>query len=485
MICPKCGSALTSKMTVCEKCGYNANVDIKAHKLACYFYNKGLERAKIKDIFGAIGLLKRSVQLDKKFTDARNLLGLCYLEVGEAGEALSQWIASKNINEHNPVADRYLSIMENNPAKLGHYKTAIRKYNTALELVKQDAEDLALIQLKRAVSHNPDYVKAWQLLALIYIHNEDYDRARKSLKRSLKTDIANPLSLRYVKLIRDIKFSNLVMDVRIPEQTSEDKDVKEILEGKAKQQLVPHFDYNEGGPDYRVFISLVVGILLGIMVVYFLIVPGVKQSLNYELVSKEKQYGEEISQYLSDMDSLEKENTSLQSKIEIQQMETDGYIERIDELTNEKYYDNVLKMVQYYYLISESEETPGNLELYLLKQRLDAITEAELNTEAAKYLYDMVLEAYPDVTDVTIAGSELFNAGKDYYEEEKYAEANELFLLAYKESPDNEENLYLLGRTYQLLSDDSNALTYYQEYLNKFPGGEYADTVEQWIRAME
>lgn len=485
MICPKCGSALTSKMTVCEKCGYNANVDIKAHKLACYFYNKGLERAKIKDIFGAIQLLKRSVQLDKKLIDARNLLGLCYLEVGEAGEALSQWIASKNINEHNPAADRYLSIMENNPAKLSHYKTAIRKYNAALELVKQDAEDLALIQLKRAVSHNPDYVKAWQLLALIYIHNEEYDRARKSLKRSLKTDIANPLSLRYVKLIRDIKFSNIVIDVKIPEQASEDKEVKELLEGKAKQQLVPHFDYNENGPDYRVFISLVTGILIGIMVVYFLIVPGIKQSLNYELLSKEKQYGEEISQYLSDMDSLEKENTSLQSKIEIQQMETDGYLDRIDELTGEKYYDNVLKMVQYYYTITEGGAEPGDLELYMLRQRIEAITDAELQTEAAKYLYDMVLAAYPDVVKAAIAGSELFDAGKDYYDQEKYEEANELFLLAYQESPDNEENLYLLGRTYQLLGDDAGALVYYQEYQNKFPNGEYADTVEQWIRAME
>ncbi len=483
MICPKCGAALTSKMTVCEKCGYDAEIIIKAHKAACYFYNKGLERAKIKDISGAIGFLKRAVQLDKDYIDARNLLGLCYLAVGEAGDAIAQWVYSKSVSEHNPLADRYLGMLENNPVKLNHYKTAIRKYNAALEQIKQGADDFALVQLKRAVSHNPDYVKAWQMMALIYIHNGDYDRARKSLKRSLKTDIANAVSLRYVKLIRDIKFKNLVMDVSISDGET-DQDVKDILEGKTRQRLTPKFSYSEEGPDYRVFISLVSGILIGIMVVYFLVVPGVKQAMNYDMVNKEKQYGEEISGYLSDMDSLEKENESLQSKIDLQQMETDGYLEQIDSLTNKKFYGNVLEAVNYYYKMNADGEGT-KLEQYLLRHKIEAITEDELKAGAAKELYDMMLKAYPDVLKAEATGTELFNAGKELYEKENWQEANELFLLSYQESPDNEENLYLLGRTYELLSDGANAKTYYQEYLNKFPGGKYVATVQKWMDAAE
>lgn len=483
MICPKCGTSLTSKMTVCEKCGYDAGVLIKAHKLACYFYNKGLERAKIKDITGAISMLKRAVQLDKELIDARNLLGLCYLQIGEAGDAIAQWEYSKNISDYNPVADRYLSIMESNPVKLSHYRTAIRKYNSALDQMRQGADDHALIQLKRAVSHNPDYVKAWQLLALIYIHNEDYDRARKSLKRSLKTDIANPLSLRYVKLIRDIKFKSIVMDVQLPDGSEPDQDVQAVLDGRTRQRITPHFNYKEDGPDYRVFISLVTGILIGIMVVYFLVVPGVKQSMNYDIVNREKQYGEEISQYLSDMDSLEKENESLQSKLDIQQMETDGYIEQINALTNEKYYGNVLKMVQYYYDMNADNEV-SDLEVFILRQRMEAITQDELKAEAAKYLYDKVLAAYPDVLKAEATGSELFEAGKELYNKEKWKDANEMFFLAYQASPDIEENLYLLGRTYELMSKDNDAKTYYQEYINKFPNGKYVDAVQQWLDGM-
>ena len=484
MICPKCGTALTSKMTVCDKCGYNAEIDIKAHELACYYYNKGLERAGIRDIYGAIGMLKRSLQLDKELIEARNLLGLCYLEVGEAGLAISQWIISKNMLDYNPVADRYLSVMESNTGKLGHMKVAIRKYNSALELVKQGSDDLALIQLKRAVSNNPDYVKAWQLLALIYIKNEEYDRARKALKRCLKVDIANPISLRYVKFIRDVKFSSLILEARSSENTEEDAEIKDALAGKAKQQIIPSYDYSESGPDYRVFISLVVGILIGIMAVYFLIVPGVKQSAGYELINKEKQYGEEISGYLSEMDSLEKENSSLQSKLEIQQLEVDGYADQLEELTNEKYYGNVIEMVWYYSQISE-DGNPDELEMYMLKHKLEAVTEEELKTTSAKQLYDMVINKYPDVLEATIAGSRLFEAGKVYYEKEDYESACEMFLLAYKESPDIEDNLYLLARSYQLIGNSTSAKTYYNEYLSKFPGGRHEASVNQWLAAME
>lgn len=483
MICPRCGSSLSAKMSTCSKCGYDVTLDKRAHELACYFYNKGLERAKIRDIHGAIIFLKRSLQLDKNLIEARNLLGLCYMETGEAGMALSQWVISKNINDYNPVADRYLSVVENNPVKLKNLKVAIRKYNNALTLAKQGADDLAIIQLKRAVSNNPSHVKAWQLLALLYIRNEEYDRARKCLKRSLKTDVANPLSLKYVKYIRDIKFSKLATDAGVPDPLDSDKDGADLLEGKAKQQILPRFDYNEGGPDYRVFISLVTGILIGIMVIYFLVVPGVRQAANYELLDKEKQYGEEISQYVSELDSLEKENNSLQSKLEIQQMEVDGYAEQLEELTNEKYYDNVLSVVEYYHEITAAGE-PGDLEMYLLKQKMSQVTEAELQSDAAKYLYDMVLKKYPDVMEATIAGSELFRSGKSYYDKEQYDKANELFMFAYQESPDNEENLYLLGRTFQLIGNDSSAVTYYREYLNKFPGGQYEQTVKQWVDSM-
>ena len=46
---------------------------------------------------GAADTLRRSVKLNKRNIDARNLLGLVYCEMGDVVEALSQWVVSKNL----------------------------------------------------------------------------------------------------------------------------------------------------------------------------------------------------------------------------------------------------------------------------------------------------------------------------------------------------------------------------------------------------
>ena len=42
------------------------------------FYNLGLERAKIRDLTGAVEALKKCLMLNKYHIDGRNLLGLIY-----------------------------------------------------------------------------------------------------------------------------------------------------------------------------------------------------------------------------------------------------------------------------------------------------------------------------------------------------------------------------------------------------------------------
>ncbi|MCI9181393.1 MAG: hypothetical protein HFG50_15590, partial [Lachnospiraceae bacterium] len=45
-------------------------------QVANYFYNLGLEKAKLRDLTGAADYLKKSLRFDKYQIDARNLLGL-------------------------------------------------------------------------------------------------------------------------------------------------------------------------------------------------------------------------------------------------------------------------------------------------------------------------------------------------------------------------------------------------------------------------
>ena len=137
-----------------------------------YWYNDGLKRARIRDMSGAIGSLKKSLQYNSENIAARNLLGLVYYGRGEVGEALVEWILSKNFQSHENIANYYIKKLQENPTELEKVNQAIRKFNQSLDYCYQDGEDLAIIQLKKVVDAHPTFLKAYQLLSLcIYTHS--------------------------------------------------------------------------------------------------------------------------------------------------------------------------------------------------------------------------------------------------------------------------------------------------------------------------
>ncbi len=483
MICPKCGANMTLRKGSCTKCGFDIEVNQKTRKMSCYFYNQGLAKAKIRDLSGAVEMLNRALKISKKNVDARNLLGLVYFEMGETVQAIHEWIISKSYLEGGNPAERYLSILQANPAKLDNLNVAIRKYNAALELANRGGDDLALIQLKKAVQLNPKFIRAWQLLALLYMRAGENDRARRCLKRTLSIDIANTDSIRYLKEIRLMNRMDRQLQITIPEPGAEQEDAEE-LKGKSKTGILPHFQYEEDKPDYKVFISLVVGLFLGIMVVFFMVVPGVKSGMQEEFKTKQAEHGEELSQYLADIDALEKENQSLQSKLELQEIDLDALNEEVEELAGKVGGVNMFNMVSYY-LKLKSGKSASKVELYVLQKRLKAVSEEELSNKAAQEIYDRVVDDYPDALTVTMTSTELYQEGAELYAAEKYSQALEFFEFSYEKSADNEKNLYYLARTYHLLKDTEKAVKYYNEYMERFPEGEYYDTANRFASGLQ
>ncbi|MBO4697666.1 MAG: tetratricopeptide repeat protein [Lachnospiraceae bacterium] len=482
MICPKCGANMTLKKGVCAKCGYDIEVNQKTRKYSCYYYNQGLSKAQVRDLSGAVDMLNRALKVSKKNVDARNLLGLIYFEMGEVALAIREWIISKSFLEENNPATRYLQMLQNNAAKVENYNIAIRKYNAAVELAKQGGDDLALIQLKKAVQLNPKYVRAWQLLALIYMKNGDNDRARRCLKRTLSIDIANTTSIGYLKEIRKIKRMGrqLQLTVSEPEVTSETEEMK----GEAKTSIIPKFRYEEDKPDYRSFICLCVGLFAGIMFVFFLVIPSVKSGMREEFNQRQAALAEQQAGYLASMDSLEKTIESLQSRLEMQELELEAKQDELDSAAGRAGGANVFRMVDYYLKMRNSGDS-SRMNLYILQTRIRAISQQEMSNANVKSIVAAVEKSYPDVYNVTMTSAELHAEGLTLFSSERFADALEFFICAYDKSPDNEKNLYYMARTYQLTGDAVHAKQYYNEYKERFPGGIYVDMVEGFLRNMQ
>ena len=93
----------------------------------------------------------------------------------------------------------YINAVQENPTKLDGLNQAIKRYNNALVFAKQGSDDLATIQLKRVNTLNPHFIRAYHLLALLYMKNQDKERAKKCLLRAAKIDVSNTTTLKYLR----------------------------------------------------------------------------------------------------------------------------------------------------------------------------------------------------------------------------------------------------------------------------------------------
>ena len=111
MICFNCGEEI-GRAGTCPHCGTDLHIVQRAVQVANVYYNDGLQKAQVRNLSGAIISLKACLKINKYHIDARNLLGLIYYEIGEAVDALSEWVISKSYQPIDNVASTYLDAVQ-------------------------------------------------------------------------------------------------------------------------------------------------------------------------------------------------------------------------------------------------------------------------------------------------------------------------------------------------------------------------------------
>lgn len=487
MNCLHCGAPVLIN-DVCSACGLKQEYLIKAWNTSLYYYNQGLAYAKMRNLTGAELALKTALRYNKANIDARNLLGLVYYETGQVIEALVQWVISSNYQAEENPATRYLKLVQGNQNKLNGYDQAARKYNLTLHYVRQKNHDLALIQLKRILNENPHFVKAYLVLALVYMQEGNAERAKRALQRVLKIDRYNPMAQQYLEelthneklytsgttgtaSVYDDELPNLDIEDSYHEELEEEetdgeetarRKIREIIErGAAAEDISPEQNLEVGSYQEIKYgkhnvMYLIAGLIIGIAAVYFLIMPTKIKSIRNENLDLKTSYSAELAGKNVTISSLTEENQKLQGQI-------DSLTKQIDGMVQEN-------------AASNADDTMATgVQAYLTGDKTAAIAalgnfdmnSSEVSEATKTCIQTIVNECEEELNTCRSTGMTAYGA-------ENYTQAIEQLTPYCNLKPDDVEARFQLAEAYKMVGNIDAANKLYQDINTRFPDSQYA-----------
>lgn len=469
MICYRCGCTL-SEHNFCTNCGADVTLYKRIIYISNRFYNDGLERASVRDLTGAIASLRQSLKFDKNNVEARNLLGLVYFETGEVVAALSEWVISKNLRPKKNIADDYIDMIQTNQNRLDTINQTIKKYNQALTYCHQDSLDLAVIQLKKVLSLNPKFIRAHQLLALLYINSEEWERAKRELTKCLEIDANNTATLRYLKEVNEM----LMPEEGVKNTGKKPKKSEEIVKYQSGNETIIQPVNMKDGKGVTSLLNLGIGLAIGIAIAFFLILPARIQAAKANIDENLRKVSEQSDAKTATIDELQQQLGVLQEeKADLEQdlaayLGTDGTLRSVDSL---------MKAAGAY--LTNPEEVTVVAD-YLEEIEAEEVEGESDNSEAFETLYNTLLA----LVGPGIAES-YYNDGYEAYRQENYADAIPNLEKAFQYDATNGEALYNLANAYYRLGQTEEAKEAYLQVIQLFPGTEKASKSEDFLQEME
>ena len=468
MICYQCGCSL-SEHDFCTNCGADVALYKKIIYISNRFYNEGLERANVRDLTGAITSLRQSLKFNKDNVEARNLLGLVYFETGEVVAALSEWVISKNLRPKKNIADDYIDMIQTNQNRLDTINQTIKKYNQALTYCNQDSLDLAVIQLKKVLSLNPRFIRAHQLLALLYINNEEWDKARRELTKCCEIDTNNTVTQRYLKEVDEML---LPEDGVKPSSRKKQRSEDVVKYQSGNETIIQPVNIREG-KGVTSLLNLGIGIIIGLAIAVFLILPARIQASRADIDEQLRKVSEMSDAKTATIDELQLQVNELTQRGEDLQQDLEAYLGTDGKLRS---VESLLKAADAY-LTNPEEVTVVADHLEEIVQ--EGAEETVDNSESFESLYNTLLALVgPSVSKA------YYDDGYEAFRQENYDDAIPNLEKAFKYDAANGDALYNLANSYYRSGDMEKAREAYQQVIELFPGTEKANRSEGYLEEM-
>lgn len=466
MVCYKCGCTL-SETDFCTGCGADVGMYKKILALSNRYYNEGLEKCGVRDLSGAILSLKQSIKLNKNNVDARNLLGLVYFEIGEITEALGQWVISNNIRNTKNIAADYIALIQENPANLEAMNQNLRKFNQSLQLCYQDSLDYAVIQLKKILSVAPKYLKAHQLLALIYIRLEEWDKAKVEVEKSERIDANNTTTMRYKHEIETAMAP--VDDVNPVGKKKSKKDNAGVQVYKSGNDTIIQPVNRHDNTIGSMLLNIAIGLLIGVAITYFLVLPSRIYAVNESTNEKIATISDEKDKKAAELDALKQQYDMLQTEN--------------DELKNSSSSrsgistaaDGLLMALSYYF--ADPDDIPS------IASALEIVEAAEEEDSTRSSAFSSMYDYLMNQISLSLS-SYYYELGYESYSNDEFEDAIPNLARAYRYNENNGDALFYLATSYRRTGDDDKAKELYAEVVDLYPGTERAQRAETFLVEM-
>ncbi len=451
----------------------------KLVRISGRLYNDGLAKARVRDLTGAAASLRRSLMYNKYNTEARNLLGLVYYEQGETVSALTEWIISRNFDDYENDADYYLERIQDDPDELGNINNAVRKYNLGLEAARLGNIDTAVIQLKKAIGIHPHFIRALKLLGLLYISQDEYQKAKKVLVEARAIDHTDTDILRYLSEVEKNLAPEPVRTGLFQTQSAAETEFDEEMGiGHSKKSIFSKL-FNDEKPNMLLFVNLIVGVLIGIAVVYYLIVPSKEAQIREEYSATRVDYSSELSAKTAAIAQQEKEISGLKKQVDDLKSQLDGITyDTIEIAVGDETFSSFFDAWSNYNDLKSREYTDEELTALAMD-----LWDLDFKGIRSKYAQDILSKMREDI--YPLAAKLVYKEGKEYLDEGKIPEAVRSLSAASEFDPKSDVALYYLGKALEEDGQYSEAIYCYRQMLTISPDSTLRDYIPERLEVCE
>lgn len=427
-----------------------------------YWYNDGLKKANIRDLSGAIKSLRRSLQYNRGNIAARNLLGLAYYGRGDVVEALVEWILSKNFQSHDNIANYYIGKIQEVPGELEEINQTVKQYNQCLEFAKQNGEDMAIIQLKKIVAKRSNYVKARQLLALLYIQTGQIAKAREELRAAYRMDTTDELTLRYMHEVTQKRKNDGLTNAEMKRKKG-DMAVSYQMGNETIIQPAPSL--LRENLSLHSLVNMLIGGAIGIAFMAFLVMPALNHSKQKDLNNQIVEFSDKIATQEAQIGALKTELDEYRVSSE----ESESAKETAE--STQESYEIVLNVYKHF---NDSDMSDSTMLTEMLKVSPDSLG------ELGKNRYQTVAdELFPRMCD------KLYGSAQDEYDAANYSECIDSLekIIKMDENYGEGKALLLLAQSYEKQGDQDKANLQYQNIIEKCKNTEAAKSAQKALDA--